>query len=187
MSTKIHEAWRWPILSGLSSMLYEIETIMKRQIHAKAQELIGKVGGAETADKHSIIMICSRLTQFQALNPYKGPQGDMSCDFCFFDFEGHYYMFPVGSINNWDYTELYALPRVEDFRYWDNTDAPDDVSEWEWEKRRSTWDSIHASKHGLARAIYHVLDPYFPTHDLMVLFDPRWATAEEKERYDMGE
>lgn len=33
-----------------------------------------------------------------------------------------------------------ALPGVEEFSYWDNADAPEDMSEEEWETRKQAWD-----------------------------------------------
>jgi len=181
MSTKIYEAWRWKRTLGMGWVLYEVETIMKKQMYKKAQEFLKKAVG-EGADLHYTMMLCAKLTQFQALSPYKGPQGDFSCDFCVWDYKSYFYMYPIGTLNNWDFSEIYKIPGLEDFRYWNNTDEPEDVSRREWKRRGRIWDAQHDEKEPVPKTIYHILDPYSPSHDLYPLFDPRWATEHEMKR-----
>lgn len=181
MSTKIYEAWRWKRTLGMSSILYQVETIMKKQMYKKAQEFLKKAVG-DGADLHYVMVLCGKLTQFQALSPYKGPQGDFSCDFCVWDWKQHFYMYPIGTLNNWDFSEIYKIPGVEDFRYWNNTDEPEGMSRREWSRRGRIWDAQHDEAALPTKTIYHILDPYTPTHDLNPLFDPKWATEAEMKR-----
>jgi len=187
MSIKIYEAWRWKRTLGMSPILYEVETIMKKQMYARAQELLkdaGK-GDAGKVSARAFMSLCARLTQFQVLNPYRGPQGDFTCDFCMWDWKQHYYMHPLGSLNNWKYGDIYTIPGVEDFRYWNNTDEPEGMSMREWRRRGRIWDEQYDGTSPITKIIYHVLDPYAPSMDLTSLFDPRWATEAEAERYGL--
>lgn len=58
--------------------------------------------------------------------------------------------------------------RLEDFRYWNNTDAPSHISKKEWNKRGEIWDKIY--KQGWYNSIiisvcdrdtFSVVDPYW--------------------------
>lgn len=189
MSTKIYEAWRWKRTLGMSWVLHEVETIMKRQMYKKAQEFLAKCGADSKAgnswEQREVMAMCAKLTLFQALSPYKGPQGDFSCDFCVWDYKSYFYMYPIGTLNNWDFSEIYKIPCLEDFRYWNNTDEPEGMTRREWNRRGRIWDAQHSEAEPVPKTIYHVLDPYSPTHDLQPLFDPRWATDFEMKRYGL--
>lgn len=187
MSTKIYEAWRWKRTLGMSSILFEVETIMKKQMYEKAQKLVEEMMKDEPSGMalHTLTQMCARLTQFQALNPYKGPVGDFSCDFCVWDWKQHFYMYPIGTLNNWQYADIYKIPGVEDFRYWNNTDEPEGMSRREWNRRMRVWDAQHDEKNPVTKTIFHILDPYSPGMELTPLFDPRWATDSEMARYGL--
>jgi len=191
MSTKIYEAWRWKKSLGMSTILAKIETIMKKQMYEKAQEFLKEAGkeaapGADGVwEVQQVMKVCAQLTQFSRISPYRAPRGDFTCDFCVWDWKQHYYMYPIGTPDNWDFKPLYEIPGVEDFRYWNNTDEPEGMSMREWKRRGRIWDEQHDWENPITKTIYSVLDPVSPGIDLSVLFDPRWATKSQMERYGL--
>ncbi len=180
MSTKIYEAWRWKRPLGINPILYQVETIMKNQMYKKAQKIMKDAG--DGIAQHTVMMMCAKLTQFSSLSPYRGPQGDFSCDFSVWDWKRHYYMLPIGTPDNWDFAEIYKIDGMEDFRYWNNVDEPEDMTRREWNRRGHVWDTQYEDRDSIIKMVYHILDPYTPNMDLNSLFDPRWASEHDMKR-----
>lgn len=65
----------------------------------------------------------------------------------------------------------YALPEVEPYPYWNNTDQPDDVSDDEWEKRFRAWDRVFGHDPVSERALIFTL---VELHKDSALAGPRW-------------
>ena len=67
---------------------------------------------------------------------------------------------------------IFASSIVEEFRYWNNSDKPDDISEEDWDSRKTVWqnvfsDSYIPSQSGLIIELFDgnipsYLNPYFP-------------------------
>lgn len=59
-----------------------------------------------------------------------------------------------------------ALPEVEPYGYWNNTDRPDDVTDTEWDERREAWDRLGILDHPpIGRTISFSLRPS-PSYDI---------------------
>jgi hypothetical protein len=191
MSTKIYEAWRWKKALGMSPILRQVETIMKKQMHQKAQEFLKEVekdvepGGDSVWGVMQVMKICAQLTQFSRISPYRAPRGDFTCDFCVWDWKQHFYMYPIGKADNWDFKDVYKIPGLEDFRYWNNTDEPEGMSRREWNRRGRIWNAQHDWENPIVKTVYSVLDPISPVGELSTLFDPRWASEAEMKRYGL--
>jgi hypothetical protein len=79
----------------------------------------------------------------------RAPSADFQCEVTFFSDPQN----PAGPLyarlftERGDYTAAFeGLPGVEPWGYWNNTDAPEDVSASEWEQRRQTWNRLTLHK-----------------------------------------
>lgn len=71
----------------------------------------------------------------------RNPCYDFFCDFVLFYNDNRFYLkFYCESKRVVEY--INSLKEIEDYSYWNNSDAPDNVSEEEWDEREKTWDKI---------------------------------------------
>ena len=66
-----------------------------------------------------------------------------------------YYFIPYGE--SYTYAGLEYPDYCEDFSYWDNVDAPEDVSEDEWANRRDTWNRVCLNGWNSTRLLHEVI------------------------------
>lgn len=71
--------------------------------------------------------------------------------------ENYAYIIPVGYYKWFD-----VPPNTEEFRYWNNTDRPKELSEEEWDFRRETWNNINCGEgvtsHNSRRLQHTIID-----------------------------
>ncbi len=92
-----------------------------------------------------------------ARNSRRDTSFDIECGFNVWLHEDHAYLIPIGE--EW-IKRVIAVPFAEDHSYWNNTDRPKDLSEFEWENRRRLWDRVNCgsgrASHN-ARRLYHAV------------------------------
>lgn len=71
----------------------------------------------------------------------RDPAVDFQFDVSIMPFEGRIYGITFTEQNDWRRMWM-AKPFVEEFGYWNNTDAPDDMTNESWEERERIWNSI---------------------------------------------
>lgn len=72
-------------------------------------------------------------------------------------YKDYAYIIPVGAYRYFD-----APEGIEEFRYWNNTNRPEELSEEEWDFRRETWNNINCgqgiSAHNTRRLEHTIID-----------------------------
>lgn len=58
----------------------------------------------------------------------------------------------------WIHEKFEAVPPVEDFRYWNNTDKPDDVTERAWAARAKAWEAVCLDDFDRDRLVHTIID-----------------------------
>ena len=71
---------------------------------------------------------------------YKGDIFDYSCSVTVHPYNGRFYGMLFCDKKEID--KMWFDQEIEEYRYWDNTDCPENVTQEEWESRGETWDAI---------------------------------------------
>lgn len=120
-----------------------IEFLIKSAVEDFDKDMVYKKESTET-DRNYISAanreMRDRQKEIKQTNS-RDPEVDFGADIVIFPFEGKFY-----GIYDSEKTEFYSdfltRPKVSEFRYYDNTDKPDNISEKDWDERSRVWDAI---------------------------------------------
>lgn len=157
MSWKVPAAWRTPVGVDLWPLIRDIrqkgEAEVSRVLSGIYDEVASSLdtskdrnrravevhGSEHVARLHLADEIVRQRYRDQASSPHRN-EWDFDVRVVLRELEGRVYLLPQCDIRMAHVLDFLASdPRLEDFRYWDNTDPPEDVSDTEWQMRREVW------------------------------------------------
>ncbi|MCY7866042.1 hypothetical protein P8918_12525 [Bacillus spizizenii] len=108
----------------------------------------------------------------------KKPEYDFLCDIIFFPVKGK--ILAMLFAEQKSYVEAFRqIPGVKEYRYWDNTDQPEDVTPKEWKERKEDWEQAFSytrvpSLDGLSASCY-IQMPFITPEDLHEYINSRFS------------
>lgn len=161
MSTKIYKGFRLKFTdtARLMAFLHRQRTEFGARAHHEAIEFV-----ARTASQHfdrawlsdtpygsppqsavtplfdAIKELSNRQSEIRK-SGHRDPEVDFDFSLALFPHGGQLYGIAYCDRSEW-VGSFMADPDVEDFAYWDNTDAPDNISTADWDRRREVWEQI---------------------------------------------
>ena len=169
MSTKIYWAWRVPadrlndfidmardqLLLAVRDRIRVLMTTANASKIGEAPEWAKTDAARERWEQGRRYEVVESLCVAAAKGGERDPICDVECGFNVWLHDGHAYFIPIAE--HW-LKDLIKVPWAEDFRYWNNTDLPDGVSEETWDARGRTWDAVNCgegrAEHN-ARRLFH--------------------------------
>lgn len=162
MSTKIYEAWRFPahrvnlFLQHVDAHMFPrivervrlLMTNLKDEVvEKKAKEYLG----IDRKEKPEDYKLHERYMRFEATvdlsrnaaeKAHRDPYFDLECgwNFFFYPQDRRMYALPWGEA--WTREGLVMPKWVHEYAYWNNTDAPEQIGQKEWDARGRTWDKV---------------------------------------------
>ncbi|NJO62543.1 MAG: hypothetical protein HC836_31245 [Richelia sp. RM2_1_2] len=159
MSVKLYNAWRMPTMSmskfqhWLNQLRRDLQVIADRAIRSEIVRRTVRNKDLKIAfpNNKQIQTAPSSLTSnwIEFMGEYRtsremklrNPLVYVECEIIF-HFKGNFIYF-LALTDQSAYTDLIsALPNIEEYGYWDNTDKPDAISARAWKQRQRIWESI---------------------------------------------
>lgn len=171
MSTKIYQAYRAPLdrfvdlidwardsmMAAAGSRVDELMQAVKPEAIGTPPDHVKRPEAERSWELLKRLKCVMDLVREDAQSPYKSPF-NLSCGFNLWVHGEHVYMIPIGERFITEWLDLDPPGWLEDFRYWNNTDPPDDIGWWVWEERGKVWEQIctgQGSASHNARRLYH--------------------------------
>lgn len=161
MSVKIYNGWRWKKSLGFFEMLEEIKKAAHKELEKQIKEAVVAMNldrKGTRKERYELATFIARLINRSAYAP--DAAYDYNRTYYIKDGGDFYLMMP--SNTRLRHEALYQVNGLEDFRYWNNVDTPEEISQDEWDARGEFWD-----KHwqvGAACTLFELVDPIFPTN-----------------------
>ncbi len=165
MSTKIYRAWRIEI-NKLNEFIDFVRPQVLEYSKNTVLELMSAVTEAGIEKQRKDHPYCNKDVELRlecVLDVYRYTSNQnktgLNIDFSLniWLYENHAYIIPVG-----DYFWFDVPKDTEEFRYWNNTDRPEELSEDEWNYRRSMWKKINCGEgianHNSRRLNHSIID-----------------------------
>lgn len=163
MSVKLYDAWRMPVmpLPKFQKWLDDIRVdlrkisdekilkeIARRAIHRYDMMSVSPNRAKLKKESSGLIGIWSEVfDEYKKVKKTgeRNPIVDVECEIIF-HFRGQFiYMVMITEQQEYkDYLE--ALPNIEEYGYWDNTDRPANITSQQWRQRQKVWDAAFGSK-----------------------------------------
>lgn len=98
------------------------------------------------------------LYQEHSTNKKRSNPFDLQSGYTLIPYGKYFYGWPWGKFQCYR-VELFKIPGVRDYAYWNNTDRDEEVTRREWKKRGDVWDKILDSRYFFDhKIIVHTLD-----------------------------
>lgn len=146
MSIKIYNGYKLNKMS-MSQLSHFIQTklrpAMEEALIQKLEKTIDKVASWDMPVQKRLQKIYNETFDLKQKNsPYRGDTTyDFKLDVTFFESDKHTLMMVYTECFEY-FDALKAMPEVEQYYYWNNTDKPDDISYEDWKARGKEWDSV---------------------------------------------
>jgi hypothetical protein len=165
MSTKIYTAWKFPLtkLEKFTKRLHDHQQMKALELfrtipgRVKMDLVQGIYDSGDWKSKMTYEQFCTereqpirvrfalRACHLAAIATTRDPLHDVSCSFNLYVLDDNGYVIPFGEHGMVD---QFKVPKwAEDYGYWNNSDAPDGVTEKAFAKRGKIWDQLTDTNH----------------------------------------
>lgn len=173
MSTKIYQAWRFKEEHWAEFIDFVHENMMNRvcelvkEMMAKAELTEENYKEIKESKNPKRVEDWLRLDKIEEslIEAAKDPRKsywDIECGWNFWILDDYVYSMPIGPYSIVEYIKVPDF--AEDYRYFNNTDRPKNISEKEWDERREMWNKINCGSredkadHNSRRLYHSVVD-----------------------------
>jgi len=169
MSIKIHEGWRWDQSKhGFWSVIGKIQNAAKKEIEKRLKRFVvaSKIQKNPKA-RWEMAQILGQHTQ-QARFSLCRDMYDMNTVFFVRGAGDYALLMPCDSRR--DYGFMKKIKELEDFKYYNNTDRPADITAKEWKSREKFW--LKYWKPNLPAIEFSALDTMMPGKEILDIMCP---------------
>lgn len=190
MSTKIYTAWRCPV-ARLNNTLLELRnaafleaakcvkkyarTVPAADVNKEAEATAAARGSSVTGWLQRESRVRLAFDEAVRSSEAKDRSGLLEIDASLNVWLHGRHAYLIGYGDLWPYE--YNPPGAEDFRYWNNSDGPDDLSRRKWDARRAAWDRAVLDHDWDATRMVHTVinaaENDFGLHEVCKLVLPR--------------
>jgi hypothetical protein len=159
MSVKIYNGWRWKKSLGFFEMIEKIKAAAHSEFSRQIKEAVVSMELDRPKTKKARYELATFIARLINRSAYASDAAyDYNRVYYIKDAGDYYLMMP--SNTRLKHAALYQVNGLEDFKYWDNVDTPEEITQEDWKARGAFWDKNWGEK--AACATFELVDPIFP-------------------------